>query len=462
MKRRDFLWKSGIGLAGLATAGCAESKLNIFIPKQSLDDYLQRYTPIVEDLASNNQTPSQFLYSSMLSDGQGVSMDYSRNEGEKLNYSGPRLASETEKGDIDGKNGVNIFDLLELLKMLGNKIPATPAADIDGNGKVNIFDLLDLLKILAGTYNTYLVKGQHFDNDTEQGKKAVITINGQQYFTEANGLFNIRRPKESNYVITARQTDDNNLTGFRTTENILGADYTALNLFSVSYPTQEGVTPELFREFCNKASFGHGGNGFGYFGLKTGIKNTKNRFWISSHGDSATFSEGGRATSEEQAYVKSIIENEIYSHLRQEYHFPIYLEDPNNPEIIPALQEGVIAVIPRNESGFGHLPFEDENVKDGIKNSSVIYLPNGEWNEAGKSGILQEAFSSLVSVNEVAPGYGFDYGKWEGSKWRAYSALASIGGGVTEGPKLMQSDDKLINIEHRYPPLEDIENILGM
>ena len=460
MKRRDFIWKAGAGLAGLATAGCTESNLNIFIPKQSLDDYLIKYTPVVEDLASNKQEPSQFLYNSMLSDAQAVSVDYSKNQGEKVKYNGPRLASSTDRGDIDGKNGVNIFDLLELLKYLKDSSNAPASADVDGNGVVNIFDLLELLNIMAGKYNTYLLKGIHFDNDTEQGAKALLTINGKECLTNSDGTFSKRVPKQENYSITARQMNDNNLTGFRRTLQLAGADYTNLNLFSVGYPTQEGVSPELFKSFCDIASFGMGSNGFGYFGLKTGLKNPKNRFWISSHGDSATYSEGGRATAEEQAYVRSIIENEIYPHLRPEYRFPIYLEDPNNPETIPALQDGVIAVIPRNSSSFG-IGVGDNN-RDGIADWSVIYLPHGEWNETGKSGILQETFSSLVSGNEVAPGYGFDYGQWEGNKWKAYSALASIGGGVTDNPRLTESDDKLINIEHRYPSLEDIENILGM
>ncbi len=205
MKRRDFFWKSGLGLAGLATAGCAESKLNIFIPKQSLDDYLERYTPIVEDLASNKQEPSQFLYSSMFSDAQGVSIDYNRNEGSKVKYEGPRLASETEKGDIDGNGKVNIFDLLELLKMLGNKIPATSAADIDGNGKVNIFDLIDLLNRMQENYGKSIFNGtltDLFSNELiPEADIEILDASGNPVSTQKakNGSYNVRLASSADY-----------------------------------------------------------------------------------------------------------------------------------------------------------------------------------------------------------------------------------------------------------------------
>ena len=60
------------------------------------------------------------------------------------------------KGDIDGNGKINIFDLLNLLKILGGSpVPADSrefgAADVDSNGKINIFDLLELLKLLKQT-----------------------------------------------------------------------------------------------------------------------------------------------------------------------------------------------------------------------------------------------------------------------------------------------------------------------
>ena len=60
------------------------------------------------------------------------------------------------KGDIDGNGAINIFDLLNQLKILGgSQVPADDrefgAADVDSNGKINIFDLLELLKLLKQT-----------------------------------------------------------------------------------------------------------------------------------------------------------------------------------------------------------------------------------------------------------------------------------------------------------------------
>ena len=51
-------------------------------------------------------------------------------------------------GDLDGNWSVNIFDLLGLLKELGNP-NAGGQSDVDGNGKVDIFDLLKLLKLMG-------------------------------------------------------------------------------------------------------------------------------------------------------------------------------------------------------------------------------------------------------------------------------------------------------------------------
>lgn len=54
------------------------------------------------------------------------------------------------RGDLDNNGKVNIFDLLELLKVLGGHTFSI-AADVNGDEKYNIFDLLDLLRILGGS-----------------------------------------------------------------------------------------------------------------------------------------------------------------------------------------------------------------------------------------------------------------------------------------------------------------------
>jgi len=53
-------------------------------------------------------------------------------------------------GDADGNGKIDIFDLLQLLKILSGSAQPTGGADVDGNKKIDIFDLLALLKKLAG------------------------------------------------------------------------------------------------------------------------------------------------------------------------------------------------------------------------------------------------------------------------------------------------------------------------
>ena len=60
----------------------------------------------------------------------------------------------TTPGDVNGNGAINIFDLLDLLKIISGKmIPLDSrqftAADLDSSGKVNIFDLLVLLGMLS-------------------------------------------------------------------------------------------------------------------------------------------------------------------------------------------------------------------------------------------------------------------------------------------------------------------------
>jgi len=52
-------------------------------------------------------------------------------------------------GDVSGDGIINIFDLLDLLKILSGSLGPTPASDCDQNGNVNIFDLLELLKLIG-------------------------------------------------------------------------------------------------------------------------------------------------------------------------------------------------------------------------------------------------------------------------------------------------------------------------
>jgi len=66
----------------------------------------------------------------------------------------PTAVNSTYRGDINEDNKVDIFDLLELLKMLSNPAgkpeKVIKIADVNASGSVDIFDLLGLLKILSG------------------------------------------------------------------------------------------------------------------------------------------------------------------------------------------------------------------------------------------------------------------------------------------------------------------------
>ena len=63
---------------------------------------------------------------------------------------GKLTVAEFAKGDVSGDGTVNIFDLLDLLKVISGKDTAAGAVDVNGDGVTNIFDLLELLKVLAG------------------------------------------------------------------------------------------------------------------------------------------------------------------------------------------------------------------------------------------------------------------------------------------------------------------------
>jgi len=58
--------------------------------------------------------------------------------------------AEFQKGDVSGDGNVNIFDLLDLLKVLSGTGTAGGAVDVNSDGKTDIFDLLELLKVLSG------------------------------------------------------------------------------------------------------------------------------------------------------------------------------------------------------------------------------------------------------------------------------------------------------------------------
>lgn len=75
--------------------------------------------------------------------------------------------SSTYRGDINEDDKVNIFDLLEMLRMLSDPAGQTERtqqiADMDESGSVNIFDLLGLLRVLSGSEEPRIIS---WDPDT--------------------------------------------------------------------------------------------------------------------------------------------------------------------------------------------------------------------------------------------------------------------------------------------------------
>jgi len=63
------------------------------------------------------------------------------------------LAEGRPDGDVDENGNKNVFDLLELLKVLGGNSDVSEASDVNDNGETDIFDLLALLKVLSGWYD---------------------------------------------------------------------------------------------------------------------------------------------------------------------------------------------------------------------------------------------------------------------------------------------------------------------
>ena len=57
-------------------------------------------------------------------------------------------------GDADNNKKIDIFDILEILRVLGGSKQATRLSDANSDGKTNIFDLLEILKMLKNQRST--------------------------------------------------------------------------------------------------------------------------------------------------------------------------------------------------------------------------------------------------------------------------------------------------------------------
>ena len=66
-----------------------------------------------------------------------------------VRYQMPAKVPSGVAGDVRGDGKTDIFDLLEILQVLGGGIPPNSLSDVNGDGRTDIFDLLEWLK-LAG------------------------------------------------------------------------------------------------------------------------------------------------------------------------------------------------------------------------------------------------------------------------------------------------------------------------
>lgn len=453
--RRGFL-RQALGAAGLALGA------NVITPSRSraATKQFNFYFPEVEGGVFDNQKVEIYdangtLLATALTKASTGTTDIPTGI-EDLSGSNRASLENAVNAFYDGNSNIVRFVLpydthgdVTLYNMLGQKVKAI-TEDSRFNAGANALSL-DLNGIASGYYIV--------DVHTAAGRMAMglSVVNGQIVGHSRSPKIVAYRPgfkealgkassvEEDQYKFVISHPDHFTRTVYVTSN---GEPSVNLDERVVGYVHQDGVTPELFKAFCDEANFQMGSNGMDYHGLKTMIPNPKKKFWISNHGDAATYAEGGKATAEEQAYVVSQIEG-INAHLKPENRIPIYVENPQNPETIPALQDGIIAVIPRNSGRFG-IGAADKNA-DGIIDDAVIYFPNGRWNEQYKSSILQELLSAYAAPNEVSNGEQLD------------KKTVLLGGGLIGFPadRLMPMDIKLLKIGEQYQPKESINAILG-
>ena len=136
------------------TAANSEGKLVVALIDTTLaepltagaDNELLKVRFVVDESAEVGDIPITLANVSLASvvDDAPVEVEVSMQDGKVT-------VAEFAKGDVSGDGTVNIFDLLDLLKVLSGKDTAAGAVDVNSDGTTNIFDLLELLKVLAGS-----------------------------------------------------------------------------------------------------------------------------------------------------------------------------------------------------------------------------------------------------------------------------------------------------------------------
>ncbi|MBW1947820.1 MAG: hypothetical protein JRI33_07785 [Deltaproteobacteria bacterium] len=126
--------KDGIlGIAGVAAGGLPARAEIIRVILSPLSAKFVDSVSVVFKLKSMKGDLEPFELSSLINKVQAPSV--------VLN---PVLACK-RAGDIDRNSRLDVFDLLEMLRILQGKSPAQACSDLNRDGKTDIFDLLELL-----------------------------------------------------------------------------------------------------------------------------------------------------------------------------------------------------------------------------------------------------------------------------------------------------------------------------
>jgi len=298
-----------------------------------------------------------------------------------------------------------------------------------------------------------------------------ITINGKEY-NSANGIFNLRIPKEKQCSITARLLKkDGTINSYKRTTIINTKVNTNDTLNVVSYYLYDPKTkkivdslyvgniitdttaagyiytkefsPTKFKDLSYVANFVTGTNGLEYMGLKTFMQQPNKKIWIASHGPTGY---EYPVTAADQEAIKQLILTEIYPIIDQKYQPLIYLEDPNNWGTLPIKQQGTLVIEPAtgfyNGSGSGS--------GAGTIGWSIAEISQDAWqNPLYNSGKLQEILTGLCAPNGVD-----EVGV---AQFFGITVLSGMAGTKTLTPM----DLKIYKMAETYTPNTQIDAILG-
>src|SRR3989338_4807191 len=269
ISRRSFILG---GLGALAGAACSEGLERLTCPPirisrravSSLEEYVNLYQSELKQYSNSELEGSRYsndlenTLNDMAFDAHRLTPKYTNS---------PVLASASEpiRGDFNNNGKADIFDLLELLKVLAGKMPSDTKYDLDNNSKVNIFDLLEHLKILSSQAQNYItINGKLLDTDTWQPNsnlRGCVEAAGNKVYANDRGEYSIRIEKQDKVDIMAGYLDGNDApASFVTTArdvdgrlNQNNLDVGVLNYSDLVYTTPEELKAVIV--YANAADY---------------------------------------------------------------------------------------------------------------------------------------------------------------------------------------------------------------